>query len=159
LFAILTSNTGFYSTLVFCSARIVFVPISTNPYLFSACFKLFSLWVIFREEFDEEKEPDEMVLSGWIQPVSAAENKDKSVGNGGSTSDAAVTAVESEKDDEITIVSTLKKRKLPDETDISSATTADADTKHQKQLEVIDDEDDLVMLDGDLDSFKKRRLS
>ncbi|KAK7343158.1 hypothetical protein VNO80_26121 [Phaseolus coccineus] len=110
-----------------------------------------------REEFDEEKEPDEMVLLGWIQPVSAAENKDKSVDNGGSTtSDAVVTAVESEKDDEITIVSTLKKRKLPDEIDISSAP---ADVKHQKQLEVIDDEDDLVMLDGDLDSFKKRRLS
>lgn len=109
--------------------------------------------MIFREEFDEEKEPDGMVLSGWTQPVSAAENKDKSVGNGASTSDALVTAVESEKDDEMTIVSTLKKRKLPDETDIA------AEAKHQKQLEVIDDEEDLVMLDGDLDSFKKRRLS
>jgi len=113
--------------------------------------------VIFREEFDEEKEPDGMVLSGWTQPVSATENKDKSVGNGASTSDAVVTAVESEKDEEISIVSTLKKRKLPDETDISSATAEEV--KHQKQLEVIDDEDDLVMLDGDLDSFKKRRLS
>lgn len=88
--------------------------------------------------------------------MSATENKDKSVGNGASTSDAVVTAVDSEKDEEITIVSTLKKRKLPDETDISSAT---AEAKHQKQLEVIDDEDDLVMLDGDLDSFKKRRFS
>ncbi|CAJ1978133.1 unnamed protein product [Sphenostylis stenocarpa] len=109
-----------------------------------------------REEFDEEKEPDGMVLSGWTQPVSAAENKDKSVGNGASPSDALVTAVESEKNDEITVVSTLKKRKLPEETDISCA---DAEAKHQKQLEVIDDEDDLVMLDGDLDSFKKRKLS
>ncbi|BAT89227.1 hypothetical protein VIGAN_06012600 [Vigna angularis var. angularis] len=114
-----------------------------------------SINIKHREEFDEEKEPDGMVLSGWTQPVSATENKDKSVGNGASTSDAVVTAVESEKDEEITIVSTLKKRKLPDETDISSATEA----KHQKQLEVIDDEDDLVMLDGDLDSFKKRRFS
>ncbi|KAG4969093.1 hypothetical protein AAZX31_12G225700 [Glycine max] len=109
-----------------------------------------------REEFDEEKEPDGMVLSGWTQPVSAAENKDKSVGNGASTSDALITAVESEKDDEITIVSTLKKRKLPDESDISNSA---AEAKNQKQLEVIDDEDDLVMLDGDLNSVKKRRLS
>ncbi|KAG5141358.1 hypothetical protein JHK84_035126 [Glycine max] len=109
-----------------------------------------------REEFDEEKEPDGMVLSGWTQPVSAAENKDKSVGNGASTSDALITAVESEKDDEITIVSTLKKRKLPDESDISNIA---AEAKNQKQLEVIDDEDDLVMLDGDLNSVKKRRLS
>ncbi|XP_014494359.1 SUMO-activating enzyme subunit 2 [Vigna radiata var. radiata] len=115
-----------------------------------------SINIKHREEFDEEKEPDGMVLSGWTQPVSATENKDKSVGNGASTSDAVVTAVDSEKDEEITIVSTLKKRKLPDETDISSAT---AEAKHQKQLEVIDDEDDLVMLDGDLDSFKKRRFS
>ncbi|KAH1144626.1 hypothetical protein GLYMA_12G236000v4 [Glycine max] len=109
-----------------------------------------------REEFDEEKEPDGMVLSGWTQPVSAAENKDKSVGNGASTSDALITAVESEKDDEITIVSALKKRKLPDESDISNSA---AEAKNQKQLEVIDDEDDLVMLDGDLNSVKKRRLS
>ncbi|XP_027910754.1 SUMO-activating enzyme subunit 2 [Vigna unguiculata] len=116
-----------------------------------------SINIKHREEFDEEKEPDGMVLSGWTQPVSATENKDKSVGNGASTSDAVVTAVESEKDEEISIVSTLKKRKLPDETDISSATAEEV--KHQKQLEVIDDEDDLVMLDGDLDSFKKRRLS
>jgi len=97
-----------------------------------------------------------MVLSGWTQPVSAAENKDKSVGNGASTSDALITAVESEKDDEITIVSALKKRKLPDESDISNSA---AEAKNQKQLEVIDDEDDLVMLDGDLNSVKKRRLS
>nr|KYP41709.1 SUMO-activating enzyme subunit 2 [Cajanus cajan] len=108
-----------------------------------------------REEFDEEKEPDGMVLSGWTQPVSTAENKDKRIGNGASTSDG-VTAVESEKDDEIAIVSALKKRKLPDDSDNSNA--AD-EAKHHKQLQVIDDEDDLVMLDGEVDSFKKKRLS
>lgn len=119
--------------------------------------KYFVLTVIFREEFDEEKEPDGMVLLGWTQPVSStAENKDKSVGNGASTSVASTTAVESEKDDEIAIVSPLKKRKLPDEFDFSNAVD---EAKHHKQLQVIDDEDDLVVLDGDLDSFKKRRLS
>ncbi|GAU36217.1 hypothetical protein TSUD_363720 [Trifolium subterraneum] len=106
-----------------------------------------------REEFDEEKEPDGMVLSGWTQPVSAAE---ESVSNGANTSDTPLTAVESENDDDIGIVSPVKKRKLPDDSDQSN--TAD-DTRHHKQLQVIDDEDDLVMLDGNLDGFKKRRVS
>lgn len=88
--------------------------------------------------------------------MSAAENKDKSVGNGANTSDASVAAVESENDDEIGIVSTLKKRKLPDDSDMSNA--AD-EARHHKQLQVIDDEDDLVMLDGNLEGFKKKRLS
>lgn len=113
----------------------------------------------FREEFDEEKEPDGMVLSGWTQPVSAAvsaeETKEKSVSNGANTSDAP-TAAESENDDDVGIVSPVKKRKLPDDSD--KPNTAD-DAKHQKQLQVIDDEDDLVMLDGNLDGFKKRRVS
>lgn len=88
-----------------------------------------------------------MVLSGWTQPVSAAENEDKSVSNGANTSD---------NNDEIGIVSPLKKRKLPDDSDKSNTTD---DARHNKQLQVIDDEDDLVMLDGDLDGFKKRRVS
>ncbi|KAE9620908.1 putative ubiquitin/SUMO-activating enzyme E1, ubiquitin/SUMO-activating enzyme ubiquitin [Lupinus albus] len=108
-----------------------------------------------REEFDEEKEPDGMVLLGWTQPVSGAESKDKSIGNGASTSDATIAAAESEIDDEIGIVSPLKKRKLPDDSDVSKAVT---ETKNHKQLQVIDDEDDLVVLEGNLDGFKKRRL-
>ncbi|KAK7283903.1 hypothetical protein RIF29_13652 [Crotalaria pallida] len=108
-----------------------------------------------REEFDEEKEPDGMVLSGWTQPVSAAENKDKSIVNGASTSDATTAVAESEMDDEIGIISPLKKRKLPDASDNSNAA---AETKNNKQLQVIDDEDDLVVLEGNVDGFKKRRL-
>ncbi|PNY07211.1 SUMO-activating enzyme subunit 2 [Trifolium pratense] len=109
-----------------------------------------------REEFDEEKEPDGMVLSGWTQPVSAEDNNEESVSNGANTSDAPATAVESENDDDIGIVSPVKKRKLPDDSENSN--TAD-DARHHKQLQVIDDEDDLVMLDGNLDGFKKRRVS
>ncbi|KAE9617202.1 putative NAD(P)-binding domain, ubiquitin/SUMO-activating enzyme ubiquitin-like protein [Lupinus albus] len=108
-----------------------------------------------REEFDDEKEPDGMVLLGWTQPVPTAENKNKSDSNGASTSDATMAAAESEKDDEIGIVSPLKKRKLPVDSDISKAA---AETKNHKQLQVIDDEDDLVVLEGNLDGFKKRRL-
>lgn len=76
--------------------------------------------------------------------MSAAENKGKSVSNGVNTSE-----VESETNDETGIASTLKKRKLPE----------DSAAEEHKQLQVIDDEDDLVMLDGEIDGFKKRRLS
>ncbi|CAL0328741.1 unnamed protein product [Lupinus luteus] len=108
-----------------------------------------------REEFDEEKEPDGMVLLGWTQPVSVPESKDKSIGNGASTSNATIAAAESEKDDDIGIVSPLKKRKLPDEFNVSKAV---AETKNHKQLQVIDDEDDLILLENNLEDFKKRRL-
>jgi len=100
-----------------------------------------------------------MVLSGWTQPAAAAENEDKSVSNGANTSDAPITAVEKSEDDDdddVGIISPVKKRKLPDDSDMSN--TAD-DTRPHKQLQVIDDEDDLVMLDGNLDGFKKRRVS
>jgi len=128
-------------------------------FIFSCYSELFSFVgdFKFREEFDEEKEPDGMVLSGWTQPAAAAENEDKSVSNGANTSDAPITAVEkSENDDDVGIISPVKKRKLPDDSDKSNI--AD-DARPQKQLQVIDDEDDLVMLDGNLDGFKKRRVS
>ncbi|QHN97641.1 SUMO-activating enzyme subunit [Arachis hypogaea] len=106
-----------------------------------------------REEFDEEKEPDSMVLSGWTQHVSAPENKDKpAANNGASTSGASVPAVES---DEISIVSPTKKRKL---TNVPNAPGNEA-RNHQDELQVIDDEDDLVMLEGNMEGFKKRKLS
>ncbi|XP_057729533.1 SUMO-activating enzyme subunit 2 [Arachis stenosperma] len=106
-----------------------------------------------REEFDEEKEPDSMVLSGWTQHVSAPENKDKpAANNGASTSGASVPAAES---DEISIVSPTKKRKL---TDVPNAPGNEA-RNHQDELQVIDDEDDLVMLEGNMEGFKKRKLS
>ncbi|RYR44263.1 hypothetical protein Ahy_A08g040624 isoform A [Arachis hypogaea] len=106
-----------------------------------------------REEFDEEKEPDSMVLSGWTQHVSAPENKDKpAANNGASTSGASVPAAES---DEISIVSPTKKRKL---TDVPNA-PGNETRNHQDELQVIDDEDDLVMLEGNMEGFKKRKLS
>ncbi|KAI4295487.1 hypothetical protein L6164_035530 [Bauhinia variegata] len=106
-----------------------------------------------REEFDEEKEPDGMLLSGWTQPLPAAEKADKSITNGASTSKTPIIPVEPEKDDEIDKVSTGKKRKLSESSEIAE------ETRNHKQLQLIDDEDDLVMLDGgDSDSYKKNRL-
>ena len=62
----------------------------------------------------------------------------------------------------IRVVTPGKNRKLPE----SSTTISGSDlsstgdgTRNHSQLQVIDDEDDLVKLDnGNLDSFKKKRL-
>ncbi|XP_054787941.1 SUMO-activating enzyme subunit 2 isoform X2 [Prosopis cineraria] len=92
-----------------------------------------------REEFDEEKEPDGMILSGWTQPVSAPEKEkeDKSVNNGASVSDAP------------------KKRRISETSEVAASV---ADETNHKPYQVIDDEDDLVMVDGNSDSYKRKRL-
>ncbi|GLT86187.1 hypothetical protein SLE2022_043430 [Rubroshorea leprosula] len=102
-----------------------------------------------REEFDEEKEPDGMVLSGWTQP-SAEKNKNEPAGNGESTSNA-LPAEETEN-------ATGKKRKL---SDVSKATTSDgsglAESGNHNQPESLDeDDDDLIMYDN-LESLTKKK--
>ncbi|KAJ0959865.1 hypothetical protein J5N97_000403 [Dioscorea zingiberensis] len=52
-----------------------------------------------REEFDEEKEPDGMVLSGWTQATSVVKDDKKSNANVGSTSSAS--ELETDKNNEI----------------------------------------------------------
>lgn len=100
-----------------------------------------------------------MLLSGWTQPVSAPGKEDKSIGNGGSASDASIAAVEAE-NDEVGIVSTGKKRKSSDGSEVAGSALSNAadGARNHKQLQVIDDEDDLVVLDGSSESFKKKRL-
>ncbi|GLT30615.1 hypothetical protein SLA2020_054070 [Shorea laevis] len=104
-----------------------------------------------REEFDEEKEPDGMLLSGWTQPPPL--NKNELVGNGGSTSNALLA--------EGTENATGKKRKL---SDVSKPTTSDgsglAESGNQNQPESLDDDDDddLFMSD-DLESLTKKKRS
>lgn len=107
-----------------------------------------------REEFDEEKEPDGMLLLGWTQaPI--AENDKAPIGNGGSTSEALPSVeLEGEGDDELEVIpagkGTIhvgKKRKLSDD-----------ETKNHKEI-VDDDSDDLVMLDdGNTEPSKKKKL-
>ncbi|KAJ7978490.1 SUMO-activating enzyme subunit 2 [Quillaja saponaria] len=116
-----------------------------------------------REEFDEEKEPEGMLLLGWTQPFSAAEkDNNRSIGNGASVSNASSsTTAEAATDDEIEIIHSGKKRKLSEDskkTD-SGISKVDDETKISKQLEILDDEDDLVMLnEGGTDKKKKRLL-
>jgi hypothetical protein len=64
-----------------------------------------------RDEFDEEKEPDGMLLSGWTQASSVEKEDNKSIGNGGTTSNASQTVPAAEKNDEADNVLSGKKRK------------------------------------------------
>lgn len=100
-----------------------------------------------REEFDEEKEPDGMLLSGWTQAPRVEKDDNKTVGNGGSSTSNASSAMPVE-DDDIEFVPTGKKRKVGE---ISKATNPN--------ISDVADDDVLVMLDGEnLDINKKKKL-
>ncbi|KAK4477129.1 hypothetical protein RD792_016339 [Penstemon davidsonii] len=117
-----------------------------------------SININHREDFDEEKEPDAMILSGWSQAPAPEKND-----NGASTSGVteATTSLNTEEDDdELQIIpaQTGKKRKL---SDISSAHISDSscvtnDTKIKRKADEIDSNNDLVMLD-DVDSSNNKK--
>lgn len=117
-----------------------------------------------REEFDEEKEPDGMLLSGWTQAPPAKDDK-QSIGNGGDSSNALQTeTADAVKDGEMEEISDSgKKRKLSDgsKASILDVPNAADGTRNYKEVEKLDDDedDDIVMFD-DLDSMtnKKKRL-
>ncbi|KAL0356678.1 UNVERIFIED_CONTAM: SUMO-activating enzyme subunit [Sesamum calycinum] len=122
-----------------------------------------SINVKHREEFDEEKEPDGMVLSGWTQPLAVEKNGKGSTDNGASTSRLSeATSLVTEEDDELQIIPTQsgKKRKL---SDISSAASSDAlsfrnEAKVKRKAEEADNNNDIVMLDGgSSENSKKKR--
>lgn len=120
--------------------------------IFAPLHKFQAHFLFHREEFDEEKEPDGMLLSGWTQAPRVEKDDNKTVGNGGSSTSNASSAmpVEAEEDDDIEFVPTGKKRKVGE---ISKATNPNLS-------DVADDDDDvLVMLDGEnLDINKKKKL-
>ncbi|KAG5247805.1 SUMO-activating enzyme [Salix suchowensis] len=105
------------------------------------------------EEFDEEKEPDGMVLSGWTQALPEKKDAKTSNGNGASTSKSLPTKPGNT---EIDI-----ERKLSEFSDGSPVDhSSDVDeTRNNKKIQNHDDEDELVMLDQwDSDMSKKQRL-
>lgn len=111
-----------------------------------------------RDEFDEEKEPDGMLLSGWTQASSVEKDDNKSIGNGGRTSNASQTVpVEAEKNDETDNVPSGKKRKEP-EVPEGAAQDCVSDKRKSKKLEMVDDDDDFLMLEGDPGIYKKKKL-
>ena len=114
-----------------------------------------------REEFDEEKEPDGMLLLGWTLSPGVEKDDNKAVGNGGSSTSNASPAMLEEAD--IEIVPAGKKRKLGEISKAASnpelSDVADG-AKNDQKREVLDDDDGVVvMLDGEnLDINKKKKL-
>jgi ubiquitin-like 1-activating enzyme E1 B len=106
-----------------------------------------------REEFDEEKEPDGMILLGWTQaPVASdADTKKPSAdNNGASTSNPAA---EKEEDDDLCIITNMpagQKRKM---SEISSSVEADERTGDGDVILMLDDGDTTAD-----DAVKKKRL-
>ncbi|KAK9136295.1 hypothetical protein Syun_015625 [Stephania yunnanensis] len=124
--------------------------------------------IMHREEFDEEKEPDGMVLSGWIQARTAENGERSAVTNGESTSKSSNTAVLEEENDEIEIITTEvsvipsgAKRKLAeisvDSNSVNSLAASDLVSK--KSLDHGDGNNAVVMIDDEeLEGIKKKRL-
>ncbi|CAN0910528.1 SUMO-activating enzyme subunit 2 [Linum grandiflorum] len=125
-----------------------------------------SINIKHREDFDDENEPDGMVLHGWTQAPPPSKPIDDStktpIGNGDSTSQTKPDAGVNLDSEEIEVAG--KKRKAPDAeetTVLEPATLVDEAANHSK-VHKIDDEnenDDLVMLDHwDVDTSKKQKL-
>lgn len=115
-----------------------------------------------REEFDEEKEPDGMLLSGWTQAPPAKDDK-QSIGNGGDSSNALQTEpADAVKDGEMEEISESsgKKRKLSEGSKASILDATDGTRNHKEVEKLDDDDDDDVVMFDDLDSMtnKKKRL-
>ncbi|GAB4837876.1 SUMO-activating enzyme subunit 2 [Ancistrocladus abbreviatus] len=107
-----------------------------------------------REHFDEEKEPDGMVLIGWTQAPPAEKES-----NGESTSTTGQTlATEAKVVDVVEAAPAGKKRKLSERTH-ASVSNPSSGTSDGKQVILDDDGDDVIMLqDGDCDVGKKKKL-
>ncbi|XP_074587542.1 SUMO-activating enzyme subunit 2-like [Curcuma longa] len=96
-----------------------------------------------RDDFDEEKEPDGMVLSGWT----TLEKADRAISNGQNTSTGHHIAVGSTESEAIKVATEVSgmKRKLNN-------------SKTPQNVEDDNDEDDLVLLDNHAATNKKQRL-
>lgn len=107
---------------------------------------------ICRDEFDEEKEPDEMILSGWTEARAADKNNDIPTDNGASSSNVSQTVpLETEEIDEIGLVPVGKsngnKRKA-----------SDAGISRKVEELGDDDDDDDIILMPDGNNSKKRKV-
>ena len=107
-----------------------------------------------REEFDEEKEPDGMFLSGWTPATSVVEDEKKPNANAGSTS-SATSELEADKNNEVE-TATGKKRKLSEVSEADTSSVA-GDTKSQGKLEVLDDDDDDIVMFDDWGSAANKK--
>ncbi|KAL3843428.1 hypothetical protein ACJIZ3_000831 [Penstemon smallii] len=94
-----------------------------------------SINIKHREQFDEEKEPDGMILFGWTQALAVEKNY-----NGASTSQA--TSLNTEEDEELQFIPTQigKKRKLSDNfiTASSDNSCIPKETKIKRKADEVD---------------------
>ncbi|KAA3482327.1 SUMO-activating enzyme subunit 2-like [Gossypium australe] len=125
-----------------------------------------SINIKHREEFDEEKEPDGMLLTGWVEaPVDNDNNKP--IRNDESTSNAlpSVETLEGEKDDEIQETSEVveafagKKRKLSEVSEVTAPDPSGPSSINQNKPEKldIDDKDDELIISDDWESLTKKK--
>ncbi|XP_019165567.1 PREDICTED: SUMO-activating enzyme subunit 2-like isoform X1 [Ipomoea nil] len=127
-----------------------------------------NIYIKHREEFDDEKEPDEMVLSGWTR-APATETINKEVHNGTSTSIASQTAAtqETNEDDDSVLLPTSIELPLGNERKLSDSTVATGsdlsyvpnETKVKRKAEEVNNDDGDVILvdDGNTNYCKKQR--
>ncbi|XP_006657898.2 SUMO-activating enzyme subunit 2 [Oryza brachyantha] len=109
-----------------------------------------SINIKHRDEFDAEKEPDGMVLSGWSAPV------EKQVTSNGGNQSVASSSGTDYPDGIVEDMSTKPgmKRKL----DEILESKENCDASSSAQVVEDDDDDDIVMLDEDPKLAKKKRL-
>ncbi|KAL6517327.1 SUMO-activating enzyme subunit 2 [Orobanche minor] len=116
-----------------------------------------SINVKHREEFDEEKEPEGMILSGWTPPVenNVTASGDNGASTSGVTEAAAATATTTfEEDGDLQIITTqsCKKRKSCDDAGLD---VPSAPTKSKRKAE--EDDNVVVMIDdGNAENGKKK---
>lgn len=121
------------------------------------------IYILCREEFDEEKEPEGMVLIGWLQAPTDTENK-ASVQNGESTSGAGtdqVMPLEIAEDEEAEVNAVSKKRNFSEisNSSVSHPLTGNDKTSKNKEVILEDEGDDLIVLDHlNSEMAKKKRL-
>ncbi|KAL8543029.1 hypothetical protein ACS0TY_003779 [Phlomoides rotata] len=115
-----------------------------------------SISVTHREEFDEEKEPDRMVLSGWTEAMAAEKNGNPPVDNGASTSSVSHAPATEDDDDDVQIIPSItgKKRKLDNSEEVMSV----APKIKRKAAEEVDGNNDIVMLDDDNSGNSKDKV-
>ncbi|XP_043712789.1 SUMO-activating enzyme subunit 2-like [Telopea speciosissima] len=114
-----------------------------------------------REEFDEEKEPDGMLLSGWGQAPQVEKDDEKPVGHKESTLVVSqLVSMENEENGEIEIILSGTKRTLSQTFTASTSTSCGTDGNGGDQkFEVIDDDDEVVILNGwNSETVKKKKV-
>ncbi|KAJ0977559.1 hypothetical protein J5N97_013033 [Dioscorea zingiberensis] len=118
-----------------------------------------------REDFDEENEPDGMVLSGWTM---ASTEKDNRIMSNGESTSTALEMQGNTDDIEITAGEPIglggikrKHSETSERLEEASLTHTGSSSANQAPPEDVDDneeEDDLVLLDNDPEIGKKKRL-